>query len=273
MKVDLTGGNRENRGHNRLLSAIENMTQFAEQVAAKDQAKAFQKLQDNLRTEQRLSEGLKEDIFKARGLAAFWIPSHISRQRWAGSKKEQLKREFSVLNQALVDALMPPKAAAFPETEVQRLAGNDEYTTVFGNTKDAKRIATKAMRVVGSFSEAVFKEDLQTAYSLCANELRTWMSVKRFWTELAKADRRYGGRPVACKSERVSCIWADAVSRQKTPNTDSGWPKDTPKPNKRATVGAFWFTNPVENVGRWIFFWITEEAEGYRIAKFNQYLQ
>jgi hypothetical protein len=59
-------------------------------------------------------------------------------------------------------------------------------------------------------------------------------------------------------------------------NASSGMPlggEVAPKPNKRATVGTFWFTEPAKNVGRWVFFWVTEEPEGYRIAKFQQYLQ
>lgn len=61
--------------------------------------------------------------------------------------------------------------------------------------------------------------------------------------------------------------------RQKRGNNNGDWPKDTPRPNKRAIVGTFWFTNPAKNEGRWVMLWVTEEAEGFRIAKFNQYLQ
>jgi hypothetical protein len=216
---------------------------------------------------------LEEDIFHARGLASFWIPSHRSKQRWDAAKKEGAGQEFTSLHQSLDDALMPPKPAAFPEADVQGLAGNAEYTKVFGDAKVAPEIANRAMDVVTRFSKAVFAQDLEAAYGLCANELRNWMSVKPFCTELEKADNRYGGRPMECKIERVSMIWADQIACEKTGNKQGDWPKDTPKPSKRATVGTFWFTDPTNNVGRWTFFWVTEEPEGYRIAKFHQYLQ
>lgn len=259
--------------YEQLLTALRNVAEFARRAGVKKEAAAFQKLHRRLQADKRSSKGLEEDAYKAVRLASYWIPSHISKQAWDTARKERLNAEFPRLKQALDDALIPPKPLAFPETDIQGLAGNDEYTRVWGDPKAAKIIAQGAMDIVQRFSTAVFKQDFETAYGLCANELRNWMSVKRLFTELEKADRNYGGKAVACKIERVSHIEADELARQKSGNTRGNWPKDTPKPNKRATVGAFWFTNPAENEGRWVMFWITEEADGYRIAKFNQYVQ
>jgi hypothetical protein len=256
-----------------LVTAVHDIWTFAERIGAKDQAKTFQKLHARLQAEERSSDAVEEEIFKARGLASFFIPQHISKQRWDAAKKELLEKELSALREAINDALFPPKPNAVPEADVKGLAGNAEYTKVLGRPEQAPEIAKHALDVVTRFSTAVFKQDIETAYGLCANELRTWMSAQRFCTELEKAERAYGGKAVECKVEQVSMIWADAVSRQKTGNKQGDWPKDTPKSNKRATVGTFWFTDPQNNVGRWAFFWVVEEAQGYRIAKFNQYLQ
>ena len=162
--------------------------------------------------------------------------------------------------------------ASIPETDIKGLAGNKESTSVLGDPKDAKKIAKQSLDVVQRFSKAVFKQDIETAYGLCANELRTWMSVKRLVTELQKADSEFGGPPVDLMVERITWIYADEPSRQRG-NSDGQWPKDTPKPNKRALVGTFWYTDQKKQKGRWVFFWVTEEAEGYRIAKFSQYWQ
>jgi hypothetical protein len=162
--------------------------------------------------------------------------------------------------------------AQIPEEYITGLAGNDEGTDVLGDAKNAKKIATQSLAVVKKFSKAVFKQDIETAYALCANELRTWMSVQRFVTELKKADARFGGSAVDLTIERITWIYADDAARQRS-NSDGQWPKDTPKSNKRALVEAFWFTDRKEEQGRSAFFWVTEEAEGYRIAKFDQYLQ
>jgi hypothetical protein len=164
-----------------------------------------------------------------------------------------------------------PKAK-IPETDIVGLAGNDNSTTVLGDPKDARTIAKRSIDLVQRFSRAVFKQDLETAYGLCANELRTWMSVKRLFTELQKADEQFGGPAVDLMIERITWIYADEASRQRA-NSNGDWPKDTPKSNKRALVGAFWFTDKAKEHGRSAFFWVTEEADGYRIARFKQYVQ
>jgi hypothetical protein len=262
-----------NANFEQLLTALRNIADFAQRAGAKKQAVAFEKLHGRLKADKRSSKSLEEDVFTARGLAAFWIASHISKQTWDAARKEQMNAEFSRLRQSLDEALTPPKPGAFPETEIQGLAGNLEHTSVWGDPKEARIIAQRAIDVVQRFSSAIFHRDIENAYGLCANELRNGMSVKRFITALDKADKNYGGRAVQCRIERVTHIEADELSREKSGNRRANWPKDTPKSNKRATVGTFWFTDPAANKGRWVSFWITEEAGGYRIAKFNQYLQ
>ena len=258
--------------HDQLLIALANIAEFASQVGATKEADAFQNLRRKLQSDNASLKDLKDEIFKARGLASFWIPSQISKQRLEAAKKKRLNDTFSDLKQKLDAALLPLKKSRIIETYIPNLAGNKESALVYGDPKNAKAIGKHALQVVQRFSEAVFKGDIETAYGLCANELREWMSVKRFLTELNKADRRFGGKAVACKVEHVGGIYADEPSREQG-NSVRNWPKNTPKPNKRATVGTFWFTDREANVGRWAYFWVTEEKEGYRIAKFNQYLQ
>lgn len=158
-----------------------------------------------------------------------------------------------------------------PEKHLRLVQGNEESTLVLGDPKAAKKIAKCCVDVVDGFSKAVFRGDVETAYGLCANELRTWMSVKRFVTILTTADSEFEGSAVDWALEYVAAIWADDGARAHT--SSEGWPKDTPKSNRRGTVCAFWFTNREANEGRWVFFCVTEEPGGFRIAKFNQYLQ
>jgi hypothetical protein len=181
---------------------------------------------------------------------------------------EELDRAF----RALDDLIYPPIHPNVPHAEIVGLAGNKDRTSVLGDPKDAKMIAKQSLDVVKRFSKAVFNQDVETAYALCANELKSWMSVKRFVTELQKADARFGGPAVELVVERITWIYADEASRKRS-NSDGDWPKDTPKPNKRALVGGFWFNDKKKKRGRSAFFWVTEEAEGYCIAKFDQYIQ
>ena len=72
--------------------------------------------------------------------------------------------------------------------------------------------------------------------------------------------------------ERITRIYADEAARKRS-NRHGDWAKDTLKPGRRALVGAFWFTDKKQQLGRSAFFWVTGEKDGYRIAKFRQYLQ
>lgn len=184
-----------------------------------------------------------------------------------GMKKQD--QEFDRCSRAVSDAFFPPE---YPEIEVVGLAENNETTTVIGDSRDAKAIAKASLEVVRRFSKSVFKQDIESAYKLCANELRTVMSVEQFVAGLKRSDSRFGGPAVDLTVERITWIYADAASRKKS-NSSGDWPKDTPKPNKRALVGTFWFVDKSRKQGRSVFFWVTEEAEGYRVAKFKQYLQ
>jgi len=58
--------------------------------------------------------------------------------------------------------------------------GTKTDTLVVGKLTEARKIAKHSLDVVQRFSEAVISQDIETAYGLCANELRCWMSVQRF---------------------------------------------------------------------------------------------
>lgn len=184
-----------------------------------------------------------------------------------GMKKQG--EEFQRCSKAVSDALFPPE---HPETEVVGLAENHESTTVIGDPRDAMTIAKASLTVVRQFSKAVFKQNIASAYSICANELRTATSIEKFAGGLKQSDARFGGPAVDLMVERITWIYADAAARKKS-NATGDWPKDTPKPNKRALVATFWFVDKSQKRGRSVLFWVTEEADGYRIAKFKQYLQ
>src|SRR5581483_12044566 len=102
---------------------LRNVAEFAKEVGAKKEAAAFEELQGRLEADKRLSQCLREDLFHARGLASYWIPSHIRKQKCDAAKIELLNAQYSRLKQALDSALMPAKPAAFPKTNIQGLAG------------------------------------------------------------------------------------------------------------------------------------------------------
>jgi hypothetical protein len=154
------------------------------------------------------------------------------------------------------------------------IPGNNKETFVLGDIAIARKIGERSLDVTRRFSDAVIKQDIETAYALCANEFRCSFGVKRFVTDLRKADEEYGGKPISFTPERITWIYADEHFRKES-NKAGDWPKETPKSNKRALVGGWWTAQKTAEgeFGRSVFFWVTEEAEGYRIAKFKQYQQ
>jgi hypothetical protein len=147
-------------------------------------------------------------------------------------------------------------------------------TFVLGDLDEARKIAEHSLEVVQQFCEAVIREEIETAYGLCAKELQLRMSLQQFVARLAKADDEHGGKPISYFPERITWVYADEASREES-NKEGDWPKNTPKQNKRALVGG-WLTAQMTaegEIGRSVFFWVTEECEGYRIAKFKQYVQ
>jgi hypothetical protein len=152
--------------------------------------------------------------------------------------------------------------------------GKTNDTFVLGEIADARKIAEHSLDAVGRFSEAIIRQEFETAYGLCAEEFKHSFAFKRFVADLQKADKQYEGSPVEWQPERITWIYADEASRNES-NKEGDWPKETPKPNKRALVGGWWTSRKSAegDRGRSVFFWMTEEAEGYRIAKIKQYQQ
>jgi hypothetical protein len=66
--------------------------------------------------------------------------------------------------------------------------GSDTDTYVLGDVDEARKIAERSLDVVRRFSEAIIRQDIETAYALCANEFRCSFGIKRFVTNLQSAD-------------------------------------------------------------------------------------
>jgi hypothetical protein len=152
--------------------------------------------------------------------------------------------------------------------------GTRSDTLVLGELATAKQIAADALDIATRFSDAVIRQALEAAYECCADEWKHAAGFKKFIAELHKADQKYAGKPIAWKPERITWIFAEAAWREES-NKDGDWPRDTPKQTKRALLSGWWTSGIVgqEESGRSVFFWITEQPDGYRVAKLKQYQQ
>jgi hypothetical protein len=104
--------------------------------------------------------------------------------------------------------------------------------------------------------------------------MRGRTSINQFVAALASADAQFGGPAAWYEGDEIRWLYADEPSRQYA-NSNGDWPKDTPKPNKRAMVSGYMAVRKSEEGthGRYIQFWVTEEPEGYRVTKMKQYDQ
>jgi len=153
-------------------------------------------------------------------------------------------------------------------TEVTDILPGLGKTRVLGGVNVAWSIAQQAVAVVERFSQAVIDRDFSAAYNLCATEFHARVTLETFGQLIAKGEEFAQGKFVEFSVDKITWIYADENSRNES-NKDGQWPKDTPKQNKRCYVGTFWFCNKDAEQGCYGFFWITEERDGYKVAKFS----
>ena len=256
-----------------VLKALNDFVSFGSEVGLPKAVKPLESFIVIFQTTKPTLKILKETVYPVLCVAQTALQARVL-DVWRNPKPGMKKHEAKLHGNynALFDLIFPPKYASVPQVEVVGLAGNKASTSVIGDPKEAKAIAKKSLEVVRWFSKAVFKQNIEAAHSLCAIELRASMGVNQLLNKLNWADSHYGGPAVELIVEHITWIYADEVARKRS-NADGDWPKETPKQTKRALVGAFWVADKKKKSGRSIFFWITEEAEGYRVAKFKQYLQ
>ena len=78
--------------HEQLLGALQNLAELSSQVGAKKEATAFERLRKRLEEEGKLAKDLKDQIFKTRGLASFWIPTLLYSSSEDMTKSQQQLR-------------------------------------------------------------------------------------------------------------------------------------------------------------------------------------
>ncbi|HEX5221978.1 MAG TPA: hypothetical protein VFZ59_20615 [Verrucomicrobiae bacterium] len=180
--------------------------------------------------------------------------------------KAELQRVFVMLR----DAIDPPEPE-WPRMDISGFAGSEflkgKDTAYLGSPAEMRPIVERSIVLLRRHSEAIGRGDYESAYQNFGVDLRAWMSLKKFESAHADATRRYGGPPREFAIHGFAFVLADNQARKKSTNAE-GWPKTTPKENRRAQVTGFWIRD-AQRHGCHGSFWITEEDGEYRIAKFN----
>jgi hypothetical protein len=180
----------------------------------------------------------------------------------------EMKRAFG----AMTDALYPLEPQ-MPEMDISGFAGSEhvkEKTIGFeGDPSGVKPVVERSIELIRRYSQVLGSGDFEAAYALTDSGLREWMSYKRFVGEHEKAARRYGGPALEFHIDRFNYVYADDTARKKSNTSVEGWPKGTPKENRRGAVGGFWVRDRATQSGCGGTLWIAEEEGEYRIAGFS----
>ena len=137
-----------------------------------------------------------------------------------------------------------------------------------GDPQKVRPVVERSIEVIQRYSACVGHGDFDAAYQLTAAGLRAWMTPKRFMTEHEQAGKTYGGLPKDYLIYRLVFVYSDDAARKKS-TADEGWPKTTPKEERRSCVSGFWICNRAAQTGCAGSFLISEEEGEYRIAKFD----
>jgi hypothetical protein len=223
--------------------------------------------------EERLTNSMVSDLVRLKDE----IYIQTREQIWGGRRlpgpqetEEKTTAEFERVFGMLGEALYPSEPE-WPRLDVGGFAGSAFLKTkeaaYQGNPEGVRAVVEHGIAIVRRHTEAVGRGDFKAAYEDTGADLKAWMNLKRFETAHREASSRYGGPPMEFQIDGFQFVLADGQARKKSKG-DEGWPKTTPKETRRAKLWGFWIRD-TQNHGCYGSFWITEESDAYRIAKFD----
>ncbi len=179
--------------------------------------------------------------------------------------------EVGRIRASFIRVLYPPR---FEDIDISSCAGcealKEKITGYKGDPQKVQPVVERGIEIIQRYSACIGRGDFDAAYLLTAAGLRAWMTPKRFLTEHEQAAKTYGGLPLDYLIYRFQFVYSDDAARRKS-TADEGWPKTTPKEERRSCVTGFWICNRATQTGCAGGFLISEEHDEYRIAKFTFY--
>lgn len=256
-----------------VLTVLRDAADFAKQVGLKKEAKAFEEFYTRFQTEKPTLKALRRSVEPVRNEFAIRILETLyddSRDPRRGM--ESLVEHYERISVALLDVIYPPEPKA-PEMDISGFAGSEhvkeKMVTFEGDSSAVRRIVESSIILVRRYSQVLGSGDFEEAYSLTDSGLRAWMSLQRFVGDHERATREFHGPALEFHINRFNYVYADDAARKKSNTSVEGWPKGTPKENRRGAVSGFWIRDRAAQTGCGGTLWIAEEQGEYRIAKFN----
>ena len=258
---------------NAVLHVLREAADFANRVDLKQDAAAFEEFHTRFQTEKPTLKALRRSLEPVRNEFAIRIRGSLyddSRNPRRGMKS--LVEQYERISVALLDVIYPPEPKS-PEMNITGFAGSEHVkhkTAAFeGDSSGVRRIVESSIILVRRYSRVLGSGDFEAAYALTDSGLRAWMSLQRFTADHERAAREFHGPVLEFRIDRFNHIFADDAARKKSKTSAEGWPKGTPKANRRGAVCGFWIRDRAAQTGCGGTLWIAEETGKYRIARFS----
>lgn len=256
-----------------VLTILRDAADFAAETGLKEDAKSFEGFYKRFETERPTLKALRHSVEPARNEFAIRLRETLYDDRCA----PRLGMEFLVerhrcISAAICDMIYPlePKK---PEMDISGFAGSEQLkekiATFDGNPSEVRGIVESSIVLVRRYSGLIGSGDFEAAYAFTDSGLRARTSFKKFVGDHERAAQEFRGPALEFRIHRINYVYADDAARKKSNTSVDGWPKGTPKENRRAGISGFWIRDHAAQTGCGGTLWIAEEVTQYRIAKFD----
>jgi len=258
---------------NSVLKALSEAKNFAGKLGLPADVAVFDEFHRRFQTEKPTLKALRRDLEPARNRFAIRMKGTLyDDRRDPRAGMESLVEQYERISVALLDVIYPPEPKS-PEMDITGFAGSehvkDRMVRYEGDSSGVRSIVESSIILVRRYAEVLGSRDFKAAYALTDSGLRGWMTYKRFVGDHERAAQEYHGPALEFLINRLTYVYADATARKKSNTSLEGWPKGTPKENRRGAVSGFWIRDRAAQTGCGGSLWISEEDGGYRIAKFD----
>lgn len=256
-----------------VLAVLRDAADLAKQLGLEKDAAAFGDFHTRFQTEKPTLKALRCSVEPVRNKFAIRMQETLyddTREPRRGM--ESLVEQYERISVALLDVIYPlePKS---PEMDISGFAGSEhvkeKMVTFEGDSNAVRRIVEASLILVRRYSQVLGSGDFDAAYAMTDSGLRAWMSLQRFIGDHERAAREFHGPALEFHIDRFNYVYADDAARKKSNTSVEGWPKGTPKANRRGAVGGFWIRDRAAQTGCGGTLLIAEEGGEYRIAKFT----
>jgi hypothetical protein len=245
--------------------------EFTRRVGAESEAAELEKFCTRFQTEKATLKLLLGPVDKAMTQALRKIRAALfDERRQPKPGTESLTEEYARIWGDFARLILSSQK---PEMNISKFAMSEhvreKVVSYEGEASGVRPVVEQTIALVRRYSQLLGAGDFKAAYQLTDTGLRRSMDFNKFVREHERAAQHYHGPALEFRINQFAYVYADDAARNKSNTAEEGWPKLTPKENRRGRVLGFWIRDRAANTGCGGALWIAEESGEYRIAKFD----